>query len=136
MPKFGDPDQAAINAETENGGVTEETKRKRGREKKFFNDLLIAHYGGKPLDEIVKTLDKQALILLLNDALRGYFQTMLVQNRTMNENGEEIVEELSPKRNTAECSKSHLKKIILDEAKLDISGPEFAIFNVSICYEF
>ena len=27
MPIFGDPDQAAINADTENGGVTEETKR-------------------------------------------------------------------------------------------------------------
>ena len=65
MPIFRDPDQAAINADTENGGVTEETKRKRGREKKFFNDLLIAHYGGKPLNEMVKTLDKQALILLL-----------------------------------------------------------------------
>ena len=136
MPVFGDPDKAAIDADTENGGVTEETKRKRGREKKFFNDLLVSHYGGKPLDEVVKNLDKQALIVLLNDALRGYFQTMLVQNRTMNENGEEIVEELSPKRNTAECSKSHLKKIILDEAKLDISGPEFAIFNVSFSYEF
>ena len=132
MPIFGDPDQATIDADTENGGVTEETKRKRGREKKFFNDLLISHYGGQPLEEIVKTLERQALIVLLNNALRGYFQTMLVQNRTMNKEGEEIVEELSPKRNTAECSKSHLKKIILDEAKMDISGPEFAIFNVSI----
>ena len=134
MPTFGDLNQASleqIQDTTENGGCTEETKAKRRRERNFFNELLISKFGGKPLDELVKNLSREDLILLLNNALRAYFQTMSVSNRSTNQDGEETIENLSPKRKTAECSKSHLRKIILDEANLDISGSDFSTFLVS-----
>lgn len=136
MPSFKKPDQEIIDNTTEHGGVAEETKRKRAREAKFFDDFLIEHYGGQGLDQLVESLDKEGLIQTLNDAVRGYYQSMLVKNKYKNDNGEEVIEELSPKRNTVECSKSHLKKVVLDAANLDITGPDFAKFNVSMNKEF
>ena len=131
MPVHSKPVQESIEDTTINGGCTKETKQKRARERKYFNDFLVEHYGGKTLEDLCKEIDRAALIEVLNNALRGYYQTMLVNCKTHNEEGEDINENLSPKRKTAECSRSHVKKFILDEAKLDISGPDFSTFNVS-----
>ena len=98
---------------------------------KCFNGYLKENHGGKTLKERYEELGQESLIELLNDALRGYYQTMLVSKRIKNVNGETVIEDIAPKRKTAECSRSHLKKIILNVAKLDISGNDFSKFTVS-----
>ena len=129
MPKNTPIDEDIINDTTTSGGLDPETIRKRERTGKYFDDFLVAQYGGKTLKENCHNLDPQSLIKLLNDALRGFFQTMTVFNRQTGTDDK-------PKRATADQHKSFLKKLIHDASdkagNLDIdSTRDFRDFNVS-----
>ena len=130
MPKNTVIDEEIINETTTSGGLDPETIRKRERTGKYFDEFLVAQYGGQNLKENCQNLDPQSLIKLLNDALRGFFQTMTVFNKKTGTDDK-------PKRATANQHKSFLKKLIHDASEkagnLDIdSTRDFKDFNVSI----
>ena len=130
MPKNTVIDEDIINETTTSGGLDPETIRKRERSWGYFDKFLVAQYGGHTLKENCQKLDPQSLIKLLNDALRGYFQTMTVFNRKTGKDDK-------PKRATADQHKSFLKKGIYDasDGNLDIdSTRDFKDFNVSFAY--
>ena len=132
MPKNTPIDEEIINETTTSGGLDPETIRKRECTGKHFDEFLVAQYGGKTLEENCQNLDPKSLIKLLNDALRGFFQTMTVFNRQTGTDDK-------PKRATANQHKSFLKKLINDASEkagnLDIdSTRDFKDFNVSFDY--
>ena len=124
MPVFDDPDFEVIDDITENGGIAEETKRKIGYTAGHLDQYLVEFCGGKNLQTICEEKSGKELVDSLTNALRGFFQTMKVKGK----NGEK----LPPKRNTSDCARSHLKKIIKKEAGLDLDSDEFEKFRVSI----
>ena len=124
MPEFDKLDFEVIDDWTDNGGVAEDTKKKTGYTAAHLNKFLVQFYAGRNLQMICKEESGQKLIDTLNDCLRGYFQAMKITGRDG--------EKMSPKRNTADCARSHLKKIIKAECGLDIGSDEFSRFNVSI----
>ena len=132
MPKNTIVDEDIINETTTSGGLDPETIRKRERSWEHFDKFLVAQYGGQTLKENCKNLDRQSLVKLLNDALRGYFQTMTVFNRQTGKDDK-------PKRATADQHKSFLKKGIYEASEnagnLDIDDTrDFKDFNVSFAY--
>ena len=124
MPVFDDPDFEVINDITENGGIAEETKNKIALTAGHLDQYLVEFCGGKNLKDICEEKSGKELVDSLTNALRGFFQTMKVKGKSG--------EKLPPKRNTSDCARSHLKRIIKKEAGLDLDSDEFEKFRVSI----
>ena len=85
---------------------------------------MVEFCGGKNLKDICEEKSGKELVDSLTNALRGFFQTMKVKGKSG--------EKLPPKRNTSDCARSHLKRIIKKEAGLDLDSDEFEKFRVSI----
>ena len=124
MPEFTKPDFIVIDDLTENGGCAEDTKKKVGYSAKHFDSYLVGFCGGKNLETLSKEETGQVLIDTLINGLRGYFQSMKVKSKSG--------EMLPPMRNTSDCERSHLKKIIKNQCGLDIGSDQFQRFLVSI----
>ena len=128
MPTYREPNFEEIENLADNGGVSKETKDKRDYVRSQFNDYLIKFFGGQNLKEMWDSpeMDESTKVDKLNLALSGFFESMTVKAKTG--------EKLPPKRNTAESTKSHLKKIFSEVTDLDLTCNKFKKFNVSTYY--